>query len=582
MNYIEYLQELWQPHQELKGVGFIAVKNSFTETMTYHPITSTFNPDALQQIIEPLIEDHHIFYTPALFRSNSKSPRKDDFLYSNYDWVDIDDEECVNRFLQDPPKDASFQIKSGRGIHSLWKNAYSNLSELEEACKDRIIVYGGDKGTWNCNRLLRLPESRNHKHDGKPQVQIITSSNHRAMLAGGANAQGISAAQTLSNPPGPVVGKKSELRRLNFSFIVMHYSLPDKLIHYLGLDEEPDDRSEAYYEIGKLCRETGMNIHEAFTVLWQFEDKWKKYKGREKEELTRLLEKIYSEPKSGAKELYSIMEVINNSETVDWLIENGITVGGITVLSGPPGVGKTQFSLRAITKGILKQAPMFPWVFHRPIRTLFLSLEMGIGEVASFLRTMEFDPADQILLEDYITFHTPGESLYLNSPEGQKKLERQIKELSPELVVLDSLGSSIRGDISSDEVIRSVMDYLDTLRHRYKCAFWFIHHNRKGVVGNKEPEELEDMFGSQYIAGRATTVYLLLPNKGKPDELRLKCVKNRFGKKYGEQSLIRTSTLDFASAAERMGQLADRTRHGDDKSGSSQPQSQANGGSTRF
>ena len=154
--------------------------------------------------------------------------------------------------------------------------------------------------------------------------------------------------------------------------------------------------------------------------------------------------------------------------------------------------------------------------------------------------------------------------------------------MEPELTVIDTLGSALKGDLSSEDTVRPAMDYLDSVRHRYHSAIWFNHHQRKGTADNKKPNKLSDLYGSMYISARASSVYCLYPENSSQSELSLICLKNRFGKIPDPAPLVRTDTLKFNRPGEGTEALADRVGHGDDKPGSSVGESEANGSGPDF
>ena len=95
----------------------------------------------------------------------NKKPLKTDMEGVRYAHVDVDPPKDSTPWdLQgsladlksfDPPP--SFVISSGNGLQGLWRLEGASLDEVEMINKALIFRFGGDIGTGNCDRLLRLP-----------------------------------------------------------------------------------------------------------------------------------------------------------------------------------------------------------------------------------------------------------------------------------------------------------------------------------------------------------------------------------------------------------------------------------------
>jgi hypothetical protein len=77
---------------------------------------------------------------------------------------------------------------------------------------------------------------------------------------------------------------------------------------------------------------------------------------------------------------------------------------------------------------------------------------------------------------------------------------------------------------------------------------WFIHHNRKATETNKEPSGLADVYGSQYITARATTVLSLWPQQH--GVLKVRELKKRLAPQEPDWFIKRTKQhLGFQKAS---------------------------------
>jgi hypothetical protein len=126
----------------------------------------------------------NIYYTVNAVRpGTNKKPLKSDIAGVRFGHVDIDPPKDGSAWNpQDTLKELmnfsappSFVVWSGNGWQALWRVRDSSLEQVEEINKALILRFGGDKGTWNADRLFRLPGFINYpnKKSAKPGVQKL-------------------------------------------------------------------------------------------------------------------------------------------------------------------------------------------------------------------------------------------------------------------------------------------------------------------------------------------------------------------------------------------------------------------------
>lgn len=521
---MSFLDDIWG---DVEGTVFIATQNNGKWRTT--PIEWPLNKLMVNALIKSSKGD--IYFTPAIFESGSENPTQENFLYSNVCWADIDKPD-------DHTPVANLVVASGGtgNKHLYWRGKYANREELESA--NRSLAYGisgADTGAWNCNKYLRVPETTNYKYDQPRPVKLIGQHPD-------ANFPALSQEPTDNGR----VGDEIKLTRLDAEYALFQYPLPDKLITYLN-GTFPDDRSKAFYEVGLLCREAGMNRNETFSVLHHLHDRWGKYGERADKELTRIVSKCYEHEASKRRSLHTFSSVLQHEGSIEFLVKDIVTEQGITVLTGPPGVGKTQFSLNLAFNLAIGESSLFlkgRLSFPRRAKTLYISLEMSVLELKLFMEHMHPIYEDTVAhIDEHFTLYAPGESIALDREEGQNELLELIQETEPELIMIDTLGSAISGELTDERIIRPTMDFLDRVRHRYGCAIWINHHQRKASAENKKPTKLSDLYGSQYIGARASSVLCLYPVSS--ESIEVSTLKNRYAAVNGKYEIGRTKNLMF-------------------------------------
>lgn len=522
---MSFLDDIWG--NDIEGTVFVAIRSE-NKWSTY-PVDWPLNKLMINALLKA--NEGDAYFTPAIFQKNVTQPTRENFLHSNVCWADIDT-------ANDHTPDANYVVASG-GIgnkHLYWKGVYDDRDKLESA--NRTLAYGisgADQGAWNCNKYLRIPETTNYKYEKPRPVKLIAK--HPSAGLPDLN---------LDLPSTGAVGDEVKLTRLDADYALFQYPLPDKLISYLN-GNFPDDRSKAFYEVGLLCKESGMNKNETFSVLHKLHERWGKYGDRADKELARIVAKAFEQQASKRRTLHTFSSVLEHEGNIDFLVKDIVTEQGITVLTGPPGVGKTQFSLNlAFNLAIGETARFLPHklTFTKQVKVLYLSLEMSVLELKLFMAQMAVPYADYIsTIDERLFIHAPGESIGLDKDEGQTEFQELIEQVEPELIIIDTLGSAITGELTDERIIRPTMDFLDRVRHRFGCAIWVNHHQRKANADNKKPTKLSDLYGSQYIGARASSVVCLYPVSS--ESLEVITLKNRFAAVSEKYEITRSRNLMF-------------------------------------
>ncbi|MFZ5800280.1 MAG: DNA repair protein RadA, partial [Candidatus Omnitrophota bacterium] len=183
-------------------------------------------------------------------------------------------------------------------------------------------------------------------------------------------------------------------------------------------------------------------------------------------------------------------------EELDRVLGGGIVAGSVILLGGDPGIGKSTISLQM--SNLLSSAG------HR---VLYISSEESVAQTK--LRSQRLKTK-------------PGEELYLVNQIDLNLIIEYINNLSPEVVIIDSIQVVYQPDISSSpgsvSQVRECAGILTHLAKTKNIAIFIIGHvTKEGALAG--PRVLEHIVDTVlYFEGERYSIYRVL-----------RAVKNRFG-----------------------------------------------------
>lgn len=498
-------------------------------------------------------ENREVYYGPALYAN--RGSEKVDFKGTQFVWCEFDGNAPDS--VVDIPE-PTLKVKSSVKGHEHWywklEGFIDDIAVVESISQKLAYHLGADLGSWNGNRVLRPVGTTNHKR--KSEVVALRW-----------DERPVSIADFVSLPKLPIqLLGEDDIRDvpLVLDVIAKYPWDSDNFNFFRETTIQEGHRSAALAKLGHICMEMGMSNAEALCLLYHADDRWGKFKDRSdrKKQLIGIINYCRARhPVNPIKEqveapkipVFTFEEFKAIKLKLEWLVPDLLHKKGLFLVAGPPGVGKSQATLRAAEK-FARADTWLKWKAERPIRSLFLSMEMPTEELLYFLDIMKMEDKDGQLRENFL-ISPLGHSIGLGDKKAQADLSRTVEKYQPDVIMMDSFGVAVGDELSSDKVILSTLEYVNkTLRGEFGAAVWFIHHPRKEQIGNKRPNKLDDLYGSRYISAAVTSAVNFWPTG---DEIEVSCLKMRMVQQFKPFRIKRSVDIDFKIQAARVGRDVD-------------------------
>lgn len=452
-----------------------------------------------------------MYICPAVF--SKKEATKESFKSTNVVWVEFDGQEKID-FKDIPKPDCIVQTSSTTHLHCYWGVENITETKVVEDINRRLTYYfSADSSGWDSVQLLRPPTTTNYKHDlpvllsyfqvssalkpkvfdKAPEVALQTVEVKLANLQDGANLL-----QTL-----PI---RASLKKL----------IKDEKV-------EVSQRSQFLFKIAHELAEYGMTHSQIASLIYYVDERIGKFKGRS-DQLQRISEiasiAIHSVTVEEAISLYSIKDILEHTDDLEWIFGNWLHSTGFMLVTGSPGVGKTQFCMQ-LSYSFATGEPFLDWEIV-PRKVLIMSLEMDIRELKYIVKHQAKGLTD---LQTYDSRVRVSDELGTYA-----QYEDLIEEYAPEVIIIDSLIEIIDGDLKDGPEAKMLMRWFKRIRKKYKTAFVVIHHNRKAGTGNSKPNKLEDVYGSM-VFGKDTETGFSLWEDEESGKIECSVIKARFTRK---------------------------------------------------
>lgn len=566
----DFFEQIWQDTEgfvylPVKEVGTGRVRKFFVEW-----------PEKKAVVVRHILkwsadESAEVFFSPALY--SERKATNEAVLGSHVAWVDFDG-SFPEKWPTDLAPRPSIEVQSSTAgkRHAYWRMAeFTGPKDIERINRSLSYALSADTSGWDANQFLRPPFSINRKYS-KPITTKVVADRREIAAYGTESFKGL---------PTPAEAIKAEIELEGLPTIGDVRALAKWDEDMLGLFDTPTeeargagfDRSGALARVAYKGAELGWTDEQIFVGLLDADGRWGKYSHRSTQrkilielinrarakigydvgEFTALLktkERIVPDDEYEIPDFVSIDELNAVPGIDEWLVEGLLVPKGIGLVTGRPGTGKTQLALQMAADLATGRKEFIHYPLSgKPLKVLFLSLEMSGFQLQHFTTKIRKTYPEACLSKNLVLY-SKGESLPLHTEEGQRLLDSWFDEHKPDVVIIDSLSQAVT-DLSSDDQMKSLFDFLKLVRRYHNTGIVFIHHHRKkanDAQSRKQANSQSDIYGSYQISASVDFALDLEDRGADGGELELKLLKARFTP-IGETTMVaRDENLHFTVA----------------------------------
>lgn len=491
--------------------------------------------------VERYARSAEVFITPGMFKTRSANVVESHGSYVA--WCDFDGNvpalEELNELGVPQP---TLRVQSSVPGHEHWYWRFdqfnTDVQTVQNINKALCYAFGSDFA-WDMGHSLRPVGSHNHKRDAPV---VIKGHNNNTF-----NPSDFADVPVPSNSYDVDQFRKEQIP-LPVDVMLKHGPWDSEARSLLTKRVQPEgSRSSALMRVSYTCAEQGLDNSEIYSLLQWVDKRWKKFYDRDNREryyvdlINHARQKLPYEGIKGtpvlAEEIttFSFKQVLEYVDETDWIIEGLLPYKGVAYVVGRPGTGKTTLSLGICAS--LALAKQYLWE-HNPkqYKILYLSLEMTIEDVNQFYSAMRNNYTDDEVdtLDKYFHTYASPEKIKFYQPGSPMlgKFLRKLENLKPDIILVDSASYALASNLSNQEEVTKSIEVLDMIRDQYGVTIIFIHHARKDPPNHGYREaDLDDMFGSVFIAASASTIISLKQSKEYTEQnklMDLKYLKTRF------------------------------------------------------
>ncbi len=272
-----------------------------------------------------------------------------------------------------------------------------------------------------------------------------------------------------------------------------------------GMDANSHNRNDSFARIAGSLRARGYASDDIFNLLIA--------KAREvglgDDELKRTCDSICRyEPKLKVDEnALSIDAFLNDVETVEWIVPGLIAKKSIGFIVGLPETGKTWAMIDLAiecAKGEGKWLGKFP---VEKAKVMYIDQERHKSETQRrFKAVLQGADSTKTDLKNAL-YVKSGTTIRLNLQHSFDAFKKEVAELKPDLIIIDSFATIHTVEENSRQSIQAVLERIKEIRNEFGCTFLFIAHENKFAFDKESGDpSIAQMAGSIAIPAAAETV----------------------------------------------------------------------------
>jgi hypothetical protein len=206
-----------------------------------------------------------------------------------------------------------------------------------------------------------------------------------------------------------------------------------------------------------------------------------------------------------AESIDSFMEALT---PVDWICAPLIAKGTLVFVAGLPETNKTwllmDLALECARQGGGKWLNLYNC---KGIKVLFIDQERFKGETQRrFRAVMSQKGITSASLRDSL-FIRCGTSTRLDLTPSYEAFRRELLEIKPDLVIIDSWATFQSSDENNRQSVQVVLERIKSLRTEIGCTFIFIDHENKMAFNDEELPSYTRMVGSIAKPAAAESIF---------------------------------------------------------------------------
>lgn len=231
--------------------------------------------------------------------------------------------------------------------------------------------------------------------------------------------------------------------------------------------------------------------------------------------------------------------------------------GGLAVVGGQGGVGKSRFALQLAISQVL-HLPFVSLDTHgKPQRWLFIGNENSIARMKTDLNAMlsQFTDEQIAVLEKHIFMQalvdTEDYFISLGDEEIKARWVQTLLEFRPTVLVADPFGNILDGDMLKDNDVRSTIAELTKIARDADpmMAIVILHHARTGrqnILQAVGWDKGNFLIGSKALYSAARTVINMAPgDKEDSSKIVMSCGKSNNAKSFSTVGLCLNESTHF-------------------------------------